>query len=124
MKPSHGQIFDHFANAAKRNGNIGWSSNGHGGADELMHTFDQVKTLLTQSVSSMDYIDAHCWRFTPSSFRLLISDLLSLDLIGLEIKAEFDTTGCEFYVSLGKKGDATVKLDRIAALKARKLEDA
>ena len=124
VRPSHGQIFDHFVNASRRDGNIAWASDGHGGANELIHTFAQTQALWARSVSTADYIDAHCWRFTPSSFRLLVSDLLSLGLIGLEIKAEFDTTGCEFYVSLGKKVDAPVKLDRLAALQTRKLENA
>jgi predicted SAM-dependent methyltransferase len=124
VRPSHGQVFDHIANASKRNNNIAWGEDGLGGADELVHTFAEAQEHWASSVSTSDYIDVHCWRFTPSSFRLLISDLQSLGLIGLEIKAEFDTTGCEFYVSLGKKVGAAVKLDRLATLQTRKLENA
>lgn len=124
VRPSHGQVFDHIANASKRNGNIAWSSDGLGGADELVHTFSEAQVHWEKSVTTTDYIDVHCWRFTPASFRLLISDLLNLGLCNLEIKTEFDTTGCEFYVSLGKKGDSTVKLDRLAILQSRKLENA
>jgi predicted SAM-dependent methyltransferase len=124
VRPSHGQIFDHFANASKHNGNIAWSADVHGIPNELGHEFDQAQALYAQSVSSADYIDAHCWRFTPASFRLMMSDLHSLNLINLEIKAEFDTVGCEFYVSLGKKSDCRTKLDRLAALKMRNLENA
>jgi predicted SAM-dependent methyltransferase len=130
-RPSHGQIFDHIANASKRNGNIAWGLDGLAGADELMHTFTEAQAHWARSLSTTDYIDVHCWRFTPASFRLLISDLQSLGLIGLGITAEFDTTGCEFYVSLadkryssGKKVDAPVKLDRLAALQTIKLENA
>lgn len=89
----------------------------------MIHTFDQAQALWVQSISTEDYIDAHCWRFTPSSFRLIVSDLLNLGLIGLEIKAEFNTIGCEFYVSLGKKVDVPIKLDRLTILKTRKLEN-
>jgi len=32
--------------------------------------------------------------------------------------------GCEFYVSLGKKVSASVKLDRLTALQIRKFENA
>ncbi len=124
VRPSHGQIFDHIANASKRNGNIAWASDGMGGADALVHTFAEAQAHWARSVATTDYIDVHCWRFTPASFHLLISDLLNLGLCNLEIKAEFDTTGCEFYVSLGKKGDATMKLDRLSALRTRKLENA
>lgn len=124
VRPSHGQIFDHFANASKRNGNIAWSSDGLGGADALVHTFADAQAHWARSASAMDYIDVHCWRFTPASFRLLISDLNGLGLSALNIKAEFDTTGCEFYVSLGRNGDVSMKLDRMAMLQMSKLENA
>jgi predicted SAM-dependent methyltransferase len=124
VRPSHGQIFDHIANASRRNGNIAWTSDGMGGVNELLHTFAEAQTGWARSVSTTDYIDVHCWRFTPASFRLLVSDLLNLGLINLEIKAEFDTTGCEFYVSLGKKGGPPMELDRLAILQTRKLENA
>lgn len=124
VRPSHGQVFDHFINASKRNGNIAWAADGMGGADELVHTFAEAQEHWVRSVSTTDYIDVHCWRFTPASFRILIADLQSLGLINLEIKAEFDTAGCEFYVSLGKKVSTPAKLDRFTALQARKLENA
>ena len=124
VRPTHGQIFDHFVNASKRKGNIAWSSDGAGGADELLHTFAEAQAQWARSVSTTDYIDVHCWRFTPASFRLLISDLLGLELINLEIKGEFETDGCEFYVSLGKKINSPMKLDRLATLQVRKLENA
>lgn len=120
VRPCHGQVFDHIANASKRNGNIAWGEDGLGGADELVHTFSEAQAHWEKSISTTDYIDAHCWRFTPASFRLLISDLQGLGLIRLEIKAEFDTTGCEFYVALGTKGDIPLELDRLNALRARK----
>lgn len=124
VRPSHGQVFDHIANASKRNNNIAWGEDGKGGADELVHTFAEAQQHWVASVTKPDYIDVHCWRFTPASFRLLISDLQGLGLIGLEIKAEFDTSGCEFYVSLGKKVGEAVTQDRLAALYTRKLENA
>lgn len=124
VRPSHGQVFDHIANASKRDGNIAWGADGLGGADELVHTFYEAQEHWARSVSTSDYIDVHCWRFTPASFRLLVSDLQGLGLIGLQIKAEFDTTGCEFYVSLGKKINSPMKLDRLGTLQVRKLENA
>lgn len=123
-RPSHGQVFDHFANAAKRKGAIAWSPEALGPADELIHPFAQAKALWSRSLSSAEYIDTHCWRFTPASFRLLMSDLAGLGLIGLEIKAEFDTAGCEFHVSLGKADSDSAEPNRLAALNARKLENA
>jgi len=123
VKPSHGQIFDHVANAAKRKGNIAWGDDELGCADELVHTIAEAQAHWERSVATEEYMDVHCWRFTPSSFRLLFSDLQGLGLISLEIKAEFNTCGCEFYASLGKKGATPVKLDRFAALSAMKVEN-
>jgi len=98
-RPSHGQIFDYIANASKRDGNITWGS---GGADELIHTFVDARAQYDLSIAMKDYIDAHCWRFTPSSFRLMMVDLQMLDLTGLGVIKEFDTAGFEFFVTLGK----------------------
>ena len=123
-RPSHGQIFDCVANAAQRKGNIVWGDDMLGGPDELLHTFASAKAHWEKSRASEEYFDVHCWRFTPSSFRLVVSDLQGLALISLEIKAEFGTTGCEFYVSLGKNGYVPVKSDRFLALSAMKVENA
>lgn len=123
VKHSHGQVFDRISNSSKLNGNIAWSLDARG-ADELVHTFTEAQAHWARSISAEDYIDVHCWRFTPAAFRLLVSDLLNLDLIDLEIKAEFYTTGSEFHVSLGKKSGPSMKLDRLAALQVRKLENA
>jgi len=49
---------------------------------------------------------------------------LNCGLINSEIEAEFDTTGCEFYVALGKKSAAPMKLDRLTVLQTRKFENA
>lgn len=123
VRPSHRQVFDHVANASKRNGNIAWEKDALGGANDLVHTFADAQAHWEKSVTTKEYIDVHCWRFTPASFRLLVSDLQGLGLIGFEIKAEFDTAGCEFYVSLGKKVDLPVKVDRLKILQTRKLEN-
>jgi len=122
IKPSPGQIFDQFSNASKRNGDISWSADAKGGADELSYTFSEAQDYWQKSISTADYIDAHCWRLTPAFFRLLIADLQALGLISFEIKAEFDTVGCEFYVSLGKREGAFMEKDRLDALQAIKLE--
>ena len=121
-RPSPGQVFDFFANASKRDGNIAWSP-GNGGANALAHTLAEAQAIWTHSRSTSEYVDVHCWRFTPTSFRLVLSDMQALGLTHLGIKAEFDTSGCEFYVSLGKGGHPA-RLDRLAELKRLKAEDA
>lgn len=122
-KPSPGQIFDHIANAAKRNGEIAWAAGDVGGADGLMHTLNEARDHWAHALGPSEYVDVHAWRFTPASFRLIVSDLASLGLINLEIKSEFDTKGCEFYATLGKSEATRPEVDRLAALKDRMTEN-
>jgi len=88
-----------------------------------MNSMSQAEALWERSVSSKEYIDVHCWRFTPASFRLIISDLLYLGLTSMEIKEEFDTKNCEFFVVLGKKIDALLEFDRLDMLRKKKFEN-
>jgi 2-polyprenyl-3-methyl-5-hydroxy-6-metoxy-1,4-benzoquinol methylase len=122
-KPSQGQIFDHFANATKRNNNIAWNFEEQTEEYTLIHTLEQTKELQMRSNSTNEYIDVHCWRFTPASFRLILSDLRELNLINLYTKAEFYTIGCEFYVSLSKTPSNLQRQNRVSMLKEWKMEN-
>ena len=101
-RPSLGKIFDHVANACARDGAIAWSKESQG-ALTLMHSFEQAKDAWRSAQNTPDYVDVHCWRFTPSSFAMNIQDLQQLQLLDLRYKLSFDTSGCEFYVSLEKE---------------------
>ena len=117
VRPSPGQVFDHFANASIRDGAIAWADD-QKGANALLHTFSEAKAQWQRAGDPGEgYIDVHCWRFTPASFRLIISDLNSLGLTDLQILAEFDTVGCEFYVSLGRKNSIPSVPDRLSLLR-------
>jgi predicted SAM-dependent methyltransferase len=125
-RPSVGKVFDHFANACKRGGKIAWSS-AETGPFELIHSTEQARSLWNQARSTDTYIDTHCWRFTPESFRLVLADFTRLELVGLEVVKEFSTVGCEFYVALGKTDDSLLSKeldqDRLGVLQARKNSD-
>lgn len=126
-KPTSGQIFDHFANASKRADQIAWRNDKKGGADSFVHSIEMAKQLWEAASSATEeYIDVHCWRFTPASFRLILSDLNYLGLLNLAILAELDTIGCEFYVSLGRQGHLGSQAennDRISLLQALLVEN-
>jgi len=100
-RPSPGKVFDHFSRAAKRNNQIAWSSTARGPI-EFVHDFDEARIQWERARSVNEYVDVHNWRFTPASFRMLLSDLQALGLTHFGIKAEFETVGCEFYLTLGK----------------------
>lgn len=119
--PTPGQVFTHFANSCRKGGAVAWGA-GAGGDLELIHTFDQARAQFEQLMSgaAQDYVDVHCWRFTPASFARLLSDVRALGLVRLEPVLSFPTEGCEFYVTLGVSdapaGGAGVS-DRLAALR-------
>jgi len=117
-RPTHGQVFDYHADRASRKGAIAWGTGNSGEPDGLVHALSEAVEAYRTSLEADAYMDVHCWRFTPESFRLIHSDLVPLGLVDLEIKAEFPTRGCEFYVSLGPGTGAAVELpDRLVALK-------
>ena len=125
VKPSPGQIFNQIANAVKCGEQIAWSKDSGDGKKSLLHNMEQARSLLEEAITGTSYIDAHCWRFTPASFRLLISDLNQLGLISMSIKHEFDTEGCEFYVTLEKNDfdNLESKKNRIIELENIKKEE-
>jgi ABC-type siderophore export system fused ATPase/permease subunit len=71
-----------------------------------------------------DYIDVHNWRFTPSSFKLVLADLFTMEKIQLKEVSFYDTVGSEFYVSLqlDKSSNTKMTFDRLCLLKKTMLE--
>ena len=102
--PTPGKVFDHFAGATKLNGKIAWDSSTRG-TIEFVHTFSEAIEYWRRASARQEpreYIDVHNWRFTPASFRAILFDLQALGLIHFDVKMEFDTAGCEFFVTLQK----------------------
>jgi predicted SAM-dependent methyltransferase len=100
-RPSAGKVFDHFASATKRNGQIAWDADTRG-TIEFVHDFSDAIKHWQQARTTNGYFDIHNWRFTPASFRAIVYDLRALGLIHFEIKVEFETVGCEFFATLQK----------------------
>lgn len=117
-KPMPGQIFNHFSRAALRNGAIAWSQSDHG-AISFAHNFSEAAETYKKAVNYPEYIDIHCWRFTPESFELIMNDLYDLRMIGLTVKSFHDTTGCEFHINLRMSNESNKVLsdsDRLLRL--------
>ena len=88
---------------------------------ELIHSQNEVMSIMQTYTSTEEYSDFHAWCFTPHSFRLLIHDLNLLGLISLK-EISFDSTrGCEFYITLGQEGMGP-KLSRIELMKKIRAE--
>ncbi|TCT00302.1 methyltransferase family protein [Pseudofulvimonas gallinarii] len=106
-----GWVFDYFSSASALDGAITWVAGTRGDVRHL-HSLEEARNFfqLAQQTDA-PYIDIHAWRFTPSSFRLIVHELQQLDLIDLAESCFFDSVGCEFYVSL-KPGPAASQVDR------------
>jgi SAM-dependent methyltransferase len=98
-----GQMFDFIAYNGLRDGMSGWSFEADGPLT-FAHDLDFARYGFEQAISSNTYVDAHAWRFTPSSFRLVLNDLHACGHLALReaFFAESDTI--EFYVSLSRCG--------------------
>jgi glycosyltransferase involved in cell wall biosynthesis len=120
-RPSPGKVFEHFAGASKRGDHFAWGK-GDSGALSLMHSIDEARNSWEMARTTTDYMDVHNWRFTPSSFRVIFADLQALGLTGLTVVKEFDTTGCEFHVTL-RKTPPSMGIDRLELLNAANAND-
>ncbi len=95
--PTRRAVFDHEANRITLDGKIAWEY-GSGGRVDLAGDIKHAKHMF--DISQEEYIDVHVWRFVPSSFRLILSDLRELGMLNLHEKAFLTTSNFEFYVFL------------------------
>jgi hypothetical protein len=111
-----GTIAEFALNAVRKNGSFDWNEKKAGNDSySFSHTSEQSSEMI-DAAEKKTYVDAHCWCFTPTSFRLIIHDLNALGLIELKELDFFPTDGCEFYISLGKHG-SSAEIDRLDYLK-------
>jgi SAM-dependent methyltransferase len=110
-----GAVFDYHAYYALRKGEIGWAG---GSSDTLSFQYElaDAKAAFDLAQHSDTYQDVHAWRFTPSSFRLILHDLHWLGLCGMKEAAFTEGAELEFYVSLSARG-AGCPLDRLMLAK-------
>ncbi|WP_345821111.1 methyltransferase domain-containing protein [Methylobacterium fujisawaense] len=112
---SPGLIFDYVAYGMLRDGAGGWPA----GSDAPLSFAGTVKTayeLFERARESQEYIDAHAWRFTPSSFRMILKDLHEIGAINF-LEQDFHGSDIhEFYISLSKNGTGC-PLDRLSLAK-------
>jgi SAM-dependent methyltransferase len=102
--------FDFVANFARRGGRDSWIRRPWA-EPEFVNGLARARQLYDDLQDSAGYIDIHVWRFVPSSFRLIVSDLHALGEISLRERS-FATSGAEFFVTLSRD-TAGCGLDRI-----------
>lgn len=101
--------YDSIANAATKNGAIAWADDS-GTPDTLIETLRAAYDTAVRE--TQEYLDAHAWVFTPSSFRLILHDLQQLNIVKLNEIFFHTSIGCEFFIVLSRSG-APTKSDRL-----------
>jgi SAM-dependent methyltransferase len=100
---SPGMAADYFLNVVFRNQQTSWHKDSVG-EDKFVHTVEHALKEMASIQKDHTYLDLHAWCFVPHSFRLLMEDLFELKMIHLREVDFHPTQGCEFYVTLGRKG--------------------
>jgi predicted SAM-dependent methyltransferase len=91
-----GNAFDFYAN-----GESDWK-----GRMEFFQPIDRALELFRTAEKSGNYVDIHAWRFTPTSFRLILRDLADIGMIELREIVTVPTNRFEFYVAAGPQAGA------------------
>jgi len=103
IRHTPGLMFDFIAYNGLLDGKSGWSF-GADGALTFVHDLAFAQYGYEQAISSTTYVDAHAWRFTPSSFRLVLNDLYEAGHLGLREAFFSESESLEFYMSLSRRG--------------------
>jgi hypothetical protein len=98
-----GAVFDFASSSATRGGAIGWPQTAEGSltfSNDIAAAF----RLFQEVQETDDYRDIHAWRFTPSSFRMIVRNLKEAQVLGLREQEFHPTEGHEFYIALSRSG--------------------
>ena len=105
-RPSLRHVIDQRQYAVRYNGKNSW--NEAVGAESLKKVFDapQVVRDFISKWETSEYIDTHCWVFTPDSFVSMVAELSRLSFLSVEIIGLPIPLGSEFVVHLKVRRDA------------------
>jgi hypothetical protein len=101
--PSPGSVAEHHLYAVGKAHTIAWYP-GAPGAYTLIHSDDDTRRRVRETVDKTVHHDVHNWCFVPHAFRLLVEDLHTLGYTRLREVSFHPTEGGEFYVTLGRTG--------------------
>lgn len=111
-----GPLVDHQAYACTSGGALIWSAGYDAPLQVQFENLAGAAEALDNGLAQKEYFDTHRWKFTPTSFDLLISDLADLGQHDFGVVESFPTEGFEFFVTLAKGGATHAPRDRIALL--------
>jgi SAM-dependent methyltransferase len=113
--PTPGAVFDDLAYNAVRGGDIGWGPS-DGRSLRFVASLEAAANAYQSLRRFPIYRDVHVWRFVPSSFRLILSDLYEIGEIRLREDRFYESPGNEFYMSLSTSA-AGCSCERLALAK-------
>lgn len=108
---SAGQVFDEIAYNCLREGVIAWERKDSGSL-AYFRPLQDAKEAYEKLKHHDTFHDIHAWQFSPSSFRLIMSDLAEIGEIGLREKSFSANTEREFIVSLSRSASGCT-VDRL-----------
>ncbi|KOP23739.1 hypothetical protein AMR41_24740 [Hapalosiphon sp. MRB220] len=103
-----GTVAEYFLNVVSQSGKIAWDSSTTGEYN-FVHSIENALQGMKSVVNENAYLDVHAWCFVPHSFRLIIHDLFCLGFIYFKEVDFYPTDGCEFYITLGRRGQGVNK---------------
>jgi len=112
-----GRAFDFIANTTSLDQHGIWERDWTG-AFTLTNSIEQATEIWERASSPSQYIDIHAWRFTPSSLRLIMTDLQAIKMINMRENLFSPSHTMEFYFSCSKNSDghAVNRLDLLKNL--------
>jgi len=122
--PSPRQVFDHYSSAVAWRGLIAW--NDEVPFDELVAVHSEPEALerATAAAATGEYVDVHCWVFTPRSFCRVVHSLQRLQLVPFSIETCTETIGGEFLATLRTADPAAAIVPAVARGSPRAAEAA
>jgi hypothetical protein len=102
VKPSIWKVIEHRAMTTHNNSIEHWRGNSGSHGTDLKERWNAAEAEF--NLANGNYIDVHCWQFTPKSFASTVSNLHNLGLISFQVEQIFETptNNLEFCVVLRK----------------------
>jgi hypothetical protein len=98
--PSPRQVFDHYFSAVGWREMIWWEQEPPFEELTRVHSEHEALERAMTATTTGDYLDVHCWTFTPSSFTRLFGALTQLQLVPFSLESCSETVGTEFFATL------------------------
>ncbi|MGQ0615799.1 MAG: methyltransferase domain-containing protein [Acidimicrobiia bacterium] len=111
-RPSVRAVYDFYANLVAVDALTIWAGAGDHPSQPMDHRLGLEWA--RKASGSQEYVDVHCWVFTPTSFLEVLEKLMELGLLRFRVLAAHDTEpgGDEFYVSLQRLPDGGTDAER------------